>query len=111
MSWNPRVQLEYQIVMFTIKTNRLLSYVQYVLVCGDDAVGKTSIIDAKSSGTFSKDVEDLKGSVDNSGAWGEVVVPGEDVNGSVTEVIIDTSSRTTKRMEVLNKMKDGMWCY
>ncbi len=80
-----------------------------VLICGDDAVGKTSIIDAKSSGTFSKDVEDLKGSVDSSGAWGEVVVPGDDVNGKqVNLVIIDTSSRTpTKRMEVLNKMKDA----
>ena len=80
-----------------------------ILVCGDDAVGKTSIIDAKSSGTFSKDVEDLKGSVDSSGAWGEVVVPGDDVNGKqVNLVIIDSSSRTpTKRMEVLNKMKDA----
>jgi GTPase SAR1 family protein len=83
----------------------------HVLVCGDDAVGKTTIIDTLFSGCFSKDVEEVKGRLNANGSWGEVVIPGQintQTDVQVNLVVVDTSSRTaSKRMEVLTKMKEA----
>ena len=83
----------------------------HVLVCGDDAVGKTSIIDTLFSGCFSKDVEEVKGRLNANGSWGEVVIPGQinsQTDVQVNLVVVDTSARTAnKRMEVLTKMKEA----
>ena len=82
-----------------------------MLVCGDDAVGKTSIIDTLFSGCFSKDVEEVKGRLNANGSWGEVVIPGQinsQTDVQVNLVVVDTSARTAnKRMEVLTKMKEA----